>query len=390
MIATSACYSIFNALFSIYYGRHLSVFPHFKFEKFRFLANHFYHFFATNGFIVTNELPWRGLLAERRLTEFSDFGARSRLADVAVLVRNFAQIQRERGLKRAGNVLARSLFRLGYVARWHRWIDGLFQAQCGIPAPVSIHIKPLRRYLCRGLPLRARLTLLTEHYALAFERMDRRLLRQVLTTGEAEVGRVAGRDRTFGVQLRTSSAAACHREGEFSIALTDETAAVTLARMTFVLAQGVDGRPIVVVGGIQGHMRRDMARLAAAGGVDMKQMVVAATRSLGGVRPKDAVLLVLTAMAAEAGIGEVLGVSNACHVTTTWRGESTISADYDSYWRDRGAEPHSNVGFRLAVDPADLTVETAGNRREAAKAALRQVGRRLANPDAAGTPPAGP
>lgn len=341
--------------------------------------------------MVARELPWRGLVAEARLNGISDFGSRSRVADVAVLVRSFAQIQRERGWTRAGNVLVRSLFRLGDVARWHRWIDGLFRAECGIPAPVSVRIKPLRRYLCRGLPMSVRLALLMGHYALAFERLDGRLLRQVLTSGEASVGNVAGRDRMFGIQLRTSLEAGCHREGEFTIALTDETSTVTLARLTFVLAHGGDGRPIIVVGGVQGHMRSDAARLSATGGVDMKQLMVTATRSLGGVRPKDAVLLVLTAMAAEAGIGEVLGVSNAYHVTTNRHGQSTISADYDSYWRDRGAEPHAGVGFRLRIDPSDLTAETAGNRREAAKAALRQVGRRMVRASATaadGTPPA--
>ena len=73
-------------------------------------------------------------------------------------------------------------------------------------------------------------------------------------------------------------------------------------------------------------------------------MVIDATRSLYGLRPKDATLLAARALARALGANPVHAVSDALHVRGTLRNDPKICS-YDAYWLERGARLCPTFGF---------------------------------------------
>ncbi|MEZ2126913.1 MULTISPECIES: DUF535 family protein [unclassified Sinorhizobium] len=118
-----------------------------------------------------------------------------------------------------------------------------------------------------------------------------------------------------------------------------------------------------MIGGIQGP-RGDKA----------KRALITATRDLGGLRPKDAVLLTLHGLVSDGGAPHLYAVSNERHVMNRRRRKRRrmMLADLDGYWRDRGGERAEPFGFRLSI--ANDPVIPEGNRREQSKGAFQNVG----------------
>jgi uncharacterized protein len=127
------------------------------------------------------------------------------------------------------------------------------------------------------------------------------------------------------------------QEGELTVWLTNSDG-VSLARMAFSMGVDVQGRTSILIGGLQGLIA----------GVD-KKIIVTATRALSGLRPKDAVLVGVQAVAGALDITRVLAVSNATHVLTSewFMSDSIISRDYDGFWKERGGIPEAGIGFVL-------------------------------------------
>lgn len=105
-----------------------------------------------------------------------------------------------------------------------------------------------------------------------------------------------------------------------------------------------------------------------------KRALISATRDLGGLRPKDAVLLILHGLVSEGGTPHLYAVSNERHVMNRRRRKRRrmMLADLDGYWRDRGGERAKPFGFRLPIADGQVTPE--GNRREQSKGAFRDTG----------------
>ncbi|WP_159731449.1 DUF535 family protein [Methylosinus sp. Ce-a6] len=91
-----------------------------------------------------------------------------------------------------------------------------------------------------------------------------------------------------------ASAGYRHKEGEFSLTLSDAADGLELAKLTFVVIgqQGV-GTPIVLIGGLQGP--------SSHCGPHTKARIVQATRALSGLRPKMVVSIAASAFARTIG-----------------------------------------------------------------------------------------
>jgi len=213
--------------------------------------------------------------------------------------------------------------------------------------------KPLHGYLRRGLNPATRASALVEHYRLFGSLLSSDCLRAFCAGEPLELARLAGRKGSFfRLYLINSAMVQTQREGECTLCLLREGGPTILSRVTFNLC-AVDGRLSLAIGGLQGPR------------AGHNREVIAATRDLFGLRPKDATLLVARAIAEGLG-ASVHAVGDALHVHRTLPDDPKV-ASYDVYWRERGANAGGPFGF---VFPPLAAPARASNGRDAAKLAI--------------------
>jgi uncharacterized protein VirK/YbjX len=121
----------------------------------------------------------------------------------------------------------------------------------------------------------------------------------------------------------------------------------------------------VAIGGIQGNSRQDS-----------KRAFIDATRDMGGLRPKDAALLVMEGIALHGGADHFLGVSNTKHAINyrILKNRVRKHADLDEYWLDRGGQAGGEFGFVIPVKNGQISPLT---RRDTAKLEFLNIGNKL-------------
>ena len=213
-------------------------------------------------------------------------------------------------------------------------------ADLGASAPTPRVLgKPLRSYLKAGWTPKQRHCALQADAAAAAQTFAPHTLAALLSGKRFALCQLVGRKgANFQLVFCASFVVHTQREGEWALTLFKVGDPAPLARLTFNLAADATAQP--VIGGLQGpHGGR-------------KRAVIEATRALHGLRPKDAVLLAMRALAAALGAGDVLAVSDANHVLERLR-DTAKHSDYDGYWRERGASEDAAFGFRFArLEPA--------------------------------------
>ena len=248
--------------------------------------------------------------------------------------------------------------------RWRAFAAAFLRDRDVPPPQARLLSKPLHGYLVRGLSPAARRRVLIAHYRWCAERLDPVALQALLLGGRLEIARLPGRrGGTYLVVLAATTRSDIHtqREGELAFALVPQGQSAPLTRLTFTFVE-VDGRAGLAIGGLQGP---------PGGG---KCEVIAATRDLRGLRPKDAALLAARAFASALGVEEVHAVCDARHVHRHRSGGEKFTS-YDAYWRERGATESGPFGFLLP--PLDLhSPGRAG--RDALKDAVVAGAQRLA------------
>ncbi len=199
--------------------------------------------------------------------------------------------------------------------------------------------KPQRNYGVTGRNVRRRVEALIAHYQFASEHFSPRMHRTLLGPVPVAIGRLEARDCAFDLWLGSSMPFGQKQEGELTAWLATADG-VSLARMAFSFGRDDAGAPTLLIGGLQG----------LAAGSD-KKIIVKATRALSGLRPKDAVLVGVQAIAEAFGINTVQAVSNASHVLAAewFMSDSVISRDYDGFWKERGGHKLAGIGFALPV-----------------------------------------
>lgn len=227
--------------------------------------------------------------------------------------------------------------------------------------------KSVGTFLLHRASNRARLHLLMDHF-----RLSRRLLHvndlRTLWSGETvDGGMVEGRHERYRVRLRLADHCGGRHEGVFAAQLLRERDNHALWTASFIFADHNHSGPTIVIGGMQGP-KGEMA----------KQSLITATRCLNGLRPKDAILLVLQGMAAKSKISEIMAVSNIKHAINQRRRKRRrmMLANLDAYWLERGGSPCEPFGFSLPV--AGTFSAEGAKRREKSKRDFWEVGNRLA------------
>ncbi|RZS79599.1 hypothetical protein EV217_3602 [Phyllobacterium myrsinacearum] len=226
--------------------------------------------------------------------------------------------------------------------------------------------KSVGTFLVHRASSRIRLHLLMDHFRIARQMFSLSDLRQLWKGGTVDMGVIHGRHERYRIALRLADHCGGRHEGVFAIQLARERDGFALWTASFIFAGSDEFSGSVIIGGMQGPK-----------GETAKQSLITATRCLAGLRPKDAVLLVLQGMAAKSEASHLMAVSNARHAINQRRRKRRrmMLANLDAYWIDRGGQPCEPFGFSLpatAVFPAEET-----SKREKCKRTFWEAGRRL-------------
>jgi uncharacterized protein VirK/YbjX len=187
---------------------------------------------------------------------------------------------------------------------WREHALSLYRRRGAAIPNARVLSKPLHGYLRRGLNPATRVSALVEHYRLFGSLLSSDCLRAFCAGEPLELARLAGRKGSFfRLYLINSTMEQTQREGECTLCLVREGWPTILSRVTFNLC-AVDGRLSLAIGGLQGPSAGHSCE------------VIAATRDLFRLRPKDATLLVARAIAEGLG-ASVHAVGDALHVHRT-------------------------------------------------------------------------
>jgi len=249
------------------------------------------------------------------------------------------------------------------TARWITFLGEYGERyRLGLPHDDLVR-KSIPTFFLHGASSSGRLDLLLNHFDVASEVLSRRSLMALWRGDALEMGTVSGRAENYRIQLQLADHCGARHEGAFAIRLRRQSDEYTLCTVGFVFVRCGDDTYSLAIGGMQGPK-----------GEDAKRALITATRDLGGLRPKDAALLVLQGLVAEGHAACIHAVSNERHVINRRRlkRRKMMMADLDAYWCDRGGAAAEPFGFRLPVVDAKAAPE--GNRREQSKRAFRDIG----------------
>ena len=249
------------------------------------------------------------------------------------------------------------------TARWIAFLGEFGEHyRLGLPHDDLVR-KSIPTFFLHGASSSGRLDLLLNHFDVASEVLSRRSLMALWRGGALEMGTVSGRAENYRIQLQLADHCGARHEGAFAIRLRRQSDEYTLCTVGFVFVRCGHDTYSLAIGGMQGPK-----------GEDAKRALITATRDLGGLRPKDAALLVLQGLVAEGHAACIHAVSNERHVINRRRlkRRKMMMADLDAYWCDRGGAAAEPFGFRLPVVDAKAAPE--GNRREQSKRAFRDIG----------------
>lgn len=270
------------------------------------------------------------------------------------------------GTRRSAKFLSRFACKPVSFFRWFRFLSR-FERQHRLGCPHDDLLrKKTYKFFAHGLSGSRGFDLVADHFRLAAAALPRERLEAAWHGRPMEIGMVAGKRDAYALNMTLAVHSGTAHEGTFSIRLTRQSDRLDLVRLSFLLYALRGGGYTVAIGGIQGNRRQDA-----------KRAVVDATRDMGGLRPKDAALLVMEGIALSAGADHVLAVSDTRH-TINYRAASRRlrkHADMDEYWLDRGGQAGGEFGFLIPVKNGDMAPPSS--RRDVYKGEFLEIGRKL-------------
>ena len=223
--------------------------------------------------------------------------------------------------------------------------------------------KPFRPLGAYGLCFGERARLVLEHFAVMHETLPVCVCDRIYLSG--------GLDWTFGdgrYTLRLTDSGPNPKEGELGLYWIDNETGASLAQLSFYLRRAAEGVELYI-GGLQGPMNH--ASL---------DWIRAATKACEGLRPKDALMQALLALAGQVGAGRIVAVSRANHVGRQRHRPREIQADYESFWMEYHGTALPNGDFEVPVQQPERDIaevaskkRSAWRRKQALAASIRQA-----------------
>lgn len=218
--------------------------------------------------------------------------------------------------------------------------------------PRLLH-KIYRPYLSNRLDRRQRLAALVAHYRFVLQNDLAATVAQA-TRGRVELASFEGKSGVrYHVDLR--AIVPMEREGELVLQLRCGQALVYSVAFSF-LADGAQSS--IGVGCLQGPQ--------CGAGLELGRE---ATRELHGLRPKNLLLRLVQQLGYAYGCSQVLLVGNDNRAVRKQISKGRVHADYNSFWREMGAQPRSDGDYALPCGPlhAPVMEEIASKKRSEAR-----------------------
>jgi len=269
------------------------------------------------------------------------------------------------------NLVVLRILTFGFRARWKRSVLFWFRfiahpfltirwwsflarfTASGFPAPHDDLLqKPLSKFLVHGMRNTERLKILTDHFLIAAENLSKKSMMGLWRGEWLEMGAVDGRNEQYACQFSLADRCGGRHEGAFAIRLVRvrDRALICTCQFAF-LRQGSDGGYTFVIGGMQGPRNG-------------KRLTVETTRDLFGLRPKEAMLMVLQGLTFEGGSRQFRAVSQAKqpiqyrHVNR----RSKMRSAADVFWAERSAHLDDTYGFIVPKSTANGTDKRSGSK----------------------------
>jgi uncharacterized protein VirK/YbjX len=287
------------------------------------------------------------------------FAALAKIASYAV------ELARTDSLKKSVVFIGRSFTQWRQSLNWIAYLEAYGRrTRLGRP-PLELVRKSLATYFLYQNSAARTHELLVDHFEIAANAIRRETLEKLWAGEVVDLATIAGKQGAYHVTLCRADQAGARHEGELTVAFKGPLLSGPLCRMTFIFVRLPNGGVTLAVGSTQGTNQ-----------TDGKAAIIAATRDLGGLRPKDAVLLALKGLSHRLGASTIFAVANDSHVINRRRESKRkrMWTDLDSYWIDRGGVEGGPFGFVLAIEDLDAKGQPA-NRRETMKKAFWDVGR---------------
>lgn len=209
--------------------------------------------------------------------------------------------------------------------------------------------KPFRPLGAYGMCFAERARLLLEHFAVMHETVPVGVCDRIYLAGGIDWSVADGR-----YTLRLADSGPNPKEGELAFYWVDNESGNCLAQLSFYLRRGADGVEIYI-GGLQGTLHADSLA-----------WIRAATKACDGLRPKDALMEALLALAGRVGARRVVAVSRANHVGRQRNRPREIQADYEGFWMEYHGQRLANGDVEVPVcQPARDIAEIASKKRSA-------------------------
>ncbi|HEY2622396.1 MAG TPA: DUF535 family protein [Dyella sp.] len=227
---------------------------------------------------------------------------------------------------------AKYLVRALSLPRQHQRFLAFAQAHPLMRACITCDPRVLERHLHRFIHRHwhraTRLRSLQCHYRHMLHWLPAKLFDDIYVRGRASLGQLTLKDGSqLALHLRPPVFMGC--EGELCIELS-EMNGHPLYRLVLTI---IDDESTLAIGCLQGP-----------DGEHARERVRELTRHLHGLRPKQLMLTLAYAFAAQCGVRRMLAVGNAGHPL---RGRQRFHADYDAFWREQGGVETSEGWFLM-------------------------------------------
>ncbi|CAG2133545.1 DUF535 family protein [Cupriavidus plantarum] len=241
---------------------------------------------------------------------------------------------------RRARMVAMSALREGAVRPWLRAAGSCALLQRVIAKRPALLERPYRPLGELGMTFHERASLVADHYGVMHATLPLSLCERVYLDGG--VAWQFGDDGRY--TLRLGDSGPNPKEGELAFYWVDSATDTCLAQLSFYLTHGYDG-PAVFIGGLQGPK-----------GETSREYIRVSTKSCEGVRPKDAVMEALLALAGHIGARRIVAVSRANHVGRQRNTPREIQADYETFWRESHAVdlPDGNMSIPVLQPVRDI------------------------------------
>jgi len=201
--------------------------------------------------------------------------------------------------------------------------------------------KVYRPYQTNTISCFQRVALLIGHYRFV-QRIGWAPLIRCAAVRPVELAAISGKG---GAQYRIELCAVepMQREGELVLRLMCEDILVYSCAFTFVQTDQ--------------DMKLGVGCMQGPGGGNGLQLIRTATRDLHGLRPKNLMIKLLSALGSEVGCKQMQLVSNRNRVVLGAQRQGKVHADYDDFWLSCGATHASDGNFLLpcgAIEEPDL------------------------------------